>query len=190
MLLPPAVLFALRLVDDTAAALLASPIIVVTALLVVLVVGIAMRASAARSRARAIGGGAATLAVGALLVLPMLQVMGRRPCPERMGPDRGLQVAGQVFAAWRNGQPPPAALWQSASLARTWSARVDKLLLIDHRLVDSGCWDRLAPVATKTTWHEFRATVQGPDGERLSKVVTVHTHAARGEWRVAEIEGP
>ena len=190
MLLTPAVLFALRLADDTDAAVLVSPVIVVTALLFLLILGIAVRASAARSMSRALSGGAAALIVAGLLVLPMIQVIGRRACPERMGPDRGLQAASHVFDGWRNHQAPPATLWQNASVAREWSARIDKLVLMDYRLVESGCWERLAPVTTRTTWHEFRVTLQRPDGDRFSKLITVHTRASRGEWRVAEIEGP
>jgi len=186
----PAVLLGLRLLDDTEAAALVSPILAVAVLLFLLIVGVAVRVSGARSLSRAISGGAASLIVATLLVLPMIQVIGRRPCPERLGPDRGLQAGTLLFDAWRNRQAPPASVWQSASVARTWSARVDKLVLLDYRLTESGCWERLAPVPTKTTWHEFRVTVQRPDGDRFSKVITVHTRATRGAWHIASIEGP
>jgi hypothetical protein len=190
VLLIPGTLLALRIVDDTDAAALVSPTVVVTILLFLLIVGVAVRTSAARSLPRAITGGAATLIVAALFVLPMVQVIGRRPCPERLGPDRGLQVGTLVFDAWRNRQAPPASVWQSASVSRAWSARVEKLVLLDYRLMESGCWERLAPVPTRTTWHEFRVTVQRRDGDRFSKVITVHTRATRGEWHIADIEGP
>jgi hypothetical protein len=128
--------------------------------------------------------------VAALLVLPMLHVIGHRACPEHMGVDRGLQASSQLFDAWRKGGPPPAAVWTSDDVGTTWKARVDKLALLDYRLTDSGCWERLAPVSTSDTWHEYRVTVQR-GAERFSKVVTVHTRAARGGgWSVSDVDGP
>ena len=119
----------------------------------------------------------------------MIHVIGQRSCPERMGVDRGIQVAAQMLDAWRKGEAAPADVWASAAAADAWRGRVGKLTLIDYKVVDSGCWERLAPVATKRTWHEFRVTVQQGD-DRFSKVVTVHTHATRGDWHITEVEGP
>jgi hypothetical protein len=124
-----------------------------------------------------------------LLALPMIHVMGQRSCPERMGVDRGIQVSTQLLDAWRKGEPPSAEVWTGPAVADVWKARVGRLSLIDYKLIDSGCWERLAPVTTKKTWHEFRVTVQQGAGDRFSKIVTVHTRATRRGWAVAEIEG-
>ena len=45
-------------------------------------------------------------------------------------------------------------------------------------------------MTTCMTWLQFRMSVQVADGVRLSMLVTVHTHAARNGWRVAEVDGP
>ena len=179
----------LRLIDDTSFALLLQPLLIVMIVLFLAMVAVAVRASAPHSLPRALaGGGSAVLAAG-LLALLMIHVIGQRSCPERMSVDRGIQVSTLLLDAWRKGEPAPAEVWASAAVADAWRARVGTLTLIDYKVVDSGCWERLAPVATKQTWHEFRATVQQGD-DRFSKVVTVHTRAARGHWRITEIEGP
>ena len=121
--------------------------------------------------------------------LPMSHVIGQRACPEHMGVDRGVQVSSQMLDAWRNGERPSVAVWNDLGVADAWRMQIAGLRLIDYKLEDSGCWERLAPVTTTRTWHQFRVTVQRGDGERFSKVVTVHTRAARDGWRVAEIEG-
>jgi pimeloyl-ACP methyl ester carboxylesterase len=102
------------------------------------------------------------------------------------------QLDGELSTA-----PSPAVLIGSSLggtlailAAGRFGARVEKLVLLDYRLMESGCWERLAPVPTRTTWHEFRVTVEQSDGERLSKLVTVHTRAARDGWRIADVDGP
>jgi len=125
-----------------------------------------------RSVPRAVAGGGSALLAAGLLALAMIHVIGQRSCPERMGVDRGIQVAAQMLDAWRKGEAAPADVWASAAVADAWRSRVGKLTLIDYKVVDSGCWERLAPVATQRTWHEFRVTVQQRDG-RFSKVMTV-----------------
>ena len=104
--------------------------------------------------------------------------------------DRGIQVSGQMFDAWRKGELPPPEVWAGTAVAEAWKARVAKLRLIDYKLMDSGCWERLSPVTTGKTWHEFRVTVQQGDRDRFSKMVTVYTRATRHGWAVAEVEGP
>jgi len=121
-----------------------------------------------------------------LLALAMIHVIGQRSCPERMGVDRGIQVAAQMLDAWRKGEAAPADVWASAAVADAWRSRVGKLTLIDYKVVDSGCWERLAPVATRRTWHEFRVTVQQRDG-RFSNVVD-RAHA-RHPWDLAHHRG-
>jgi hypothetical protein len=187
--LTPAALLSLRLMDDTSVALVLPPLLTGMIVLFLAVLAVAVRASVTRSVARALAGGGSALLAAGLLALTMIHVIGQRSCPERMGVDRGVQVAAQMLDTWRKGKAAPADVWASAAVADAWRARVGKLTLIDYQVVDSGCWERLAPVATKETWHEFRVTVQRGD-DRFSKVVTVHTHATRGDWHITEVEGP
>jgi len=187
--LTPVALLLLRLIDDTSVAVLLRPVLFVMVVLFLALVAVAVRTSAPSSLARALAGGGSALLAAALVALPMIHVIGQRSCPERMGVDRGIQVSMQMLDAWRKGEPPPAEVWGAAAVADAWKAHVGKLRLLDYRLIDSGCWERLAPVATNETWHEFRATVQQGE-DRFSKVMTVHTRATRGGWAVAEIEGP
>src|SRR5207247_9973708 len=114
---------------------------------------------------------------------------GQPALPGRRGAYPGGQAASQMLDASRNGERPSVAVWNDLGVADAWRTQIAGLRLIDYKLEDSGCWERLAPVTTTRTWHQFRVTVQRGDGERFSKVVTVHTRAARDGWRVAEIEG-
>jgi len=188
--LTPVALLALRLIDDTSFALLLQPVLIVLVVLFLAMVAVAVRTSARRSLGRALAaGGGAVLAAG-LLALPTIHVIGQRSCPEWMGVDRGIQVSGQMFDAWRKDELPPPEVWAGTAVAEAWKARVGKLRLIDYKLMDSGCWERLSPVTTGKTWHEFRVTVQQGDRDRFSKMVTVYTRATRHGWAVAEVEGP
>src|SRR5260370_36984233 len=150
---------------------------------------VAMRASVSRSVDRALAGGGSALLAAGLLALAMIHVIGQRSCPQRMGVDRGIQVAAQMLDAWRKGEAAPGDVWVSAAVADAWRARVGKLTPIDYKVVDSGCSERLAPGAHQPAWHEFRGTVQQGD-DQFSKVVTVHTHGTRGGWHITEVEGP
>jgi hypothetical protein len=190
VVLTPVALLGLRLIDDSAVGLLVQPALAIMIVLFLVIVGVAVRGSAAASLPRAVAGGGGALLTAVLLTLPMIHVIGQRSCPERMGVDRGVQVSSQVFDAWRKGEGPPAGVWAGAAVADAWRARVGRLTLVDYKLVDSGCWERLAPITTRKTWHEFRVTVEQSDGERLSKLVTVHTRAARDGWRIADVDGP
>jgi hypothetical protein len=187
--LTPAVLLGLRVLDDGAIALRAQPSLVMMIVLLLALVAVAVHASAPRSLPRALVAGGSALVVAAFLVLPMIQVIGQRPCPDRMGTDRGLQVSGQMFDAWRGGARPPVRVWMTAGVAEAWQTRLRGLTVLDYKLEDSGCWERLAPVDTGTTWHEYRVTVRRGDGDRFSKIVTVHTRATRDGWRIADVEG-
>ena len=189
VVLTPVVLLGLRLLDDTAVGVVVYAIVALLIVAFLGIVALAVRRSIGRSRVRALSGGGGALLVAALLVLPMLHVIGHRACPEHMGVDRGLQASSQLFDAWRKGGPPPAQVWTTDDVGTSWKVRVDKLALLDYRLTDSGCWERLAPVSTSDTWHEYRVTVQR-GAERFSKVVTVHTRAARGGWAVTDVDGP
>ena len=186
----PGALLALRLVDDSDVAFLVQPAQIALAILFLVLVGIAMRLSASRSGARALTGGGGAVLAAALLALPMIHVIGERSCPERMGTDFGTETSVRLLEAWRRGESAPAEVWTSDAVAGTWRPRADAATLLDYRLVASGCWERLAPVATKTTWHEFRVTIQKGTADPYSKTMTVHTRAAHGRWRISGIDGP
>jgi hypothetical protein len=188
--LTPIALLCLRLVDDSAAAVIVQPVVSLIIVVLLVTVAAAVRTNASDSLSRTLAGGGGALLAAALLVLPMTQVIGQRPCPDRMGSDRGLQVSRRLFDAWRRGGLPPTDVWAKDAVADGWRARVRDVALLDYRLEDSGCWERLAPVTTSKTWHEYRVTVRRAEGDSFSKVVIVHTRAARGGWRLAGIEGP
>ena len=84
---------------------------------------------------------------------------------------------------------PPGSVWADTALAPAWSAYVAGLVLREYRLTDSGCWERLAPVTTGKTWHEFRVTLEQPDGDLIARTLIVHTRAVGDGWAVADIEG-
>src|SRR5262249_34171430 len=96
--LTPVALFCLRLIAARAVADWVEPpaLALMVVVLLVTIAG-AARSSAAHSLSRGLAGGGGALACAALLVLPMTQIIGHRPCPERMGPDRGLHVATQML---------------------------------------------------------------------------------------------
>jgi hypothetical protein len=188
--LTPAALLSLRLIDDTGVALLVPGLLAAMVVIFLAVLAVAVRASATRSMGRALGGGASAVAAAALLALPMIHVIGQRACPEWMGADRGTEASMQMLEAWRRAEAAPAALWEDWAEAEAWKARAGRSELLDYKHVSSGCWERLAPVASTKTWHEFRVTVREPDGDRFSKTVVVHTRATREGWRISEVDGP
>jgi hypothetical protein len=190
VVLTPGALFGLRLFDDSALALVLEPLLVVLAVLFLVIVAAAARRSARQSPLRAFAGAGGALVLVALLVWPMTHVFGQRSCPDRMGPDRGLQVSMRMLDAWQSGKTPPVDIWTSPVVADAWQKRARTITLVDYKLTDSGCWERLAPVTTSQTWHQFRATVRQGVGDGFSKTVTVHTSAAWDGWTISEVEGP
>lgn len=188
--LTPVALLSLRLIDDTGVALLVPTMLIAMVVVFVAMVAVGVRTSAPRSTVRAFAGAGSALVAATLLALPMVHVIGQRACPERMGADRGVAAAMQMLEAWRKGERAPGELWLSGDVADAWKPRTEEATLIDYTLVASGCWERLAPVTTTKTWHEFRVTVQSPDGDAFSKIVTVETRATRSGWRISEVEGP
>ena len=177
-------LLALRLADDTPISLLVAPVLAGLGILFLLVVAVAVATSGPGGLARA----GVVLLVAAVLAMPMVHVIGRRSCPEIMGPDRGLQAATQVFDAWRNAERPPD-VWANADLGPAWTGYVDGLVLHEYRLMGSGCWERLAPVTTVKAWHEFRVIVERADGELFARTLIVHTRAVDDRWAIADVEG-
>ncbi|HEV8583782.1 MAG TPA: hypothetical protein VGT02_02325 [Methylomirabilota bacterium] len=188
--LTPAALLSLRVIDDRGVALLVPTLLMVMILFLLLVLIVFVRTTASRSMFRALAGGGSAVLATILLALPMIHVIGQRQCPEWMGPDRGVETSLQVLEAWRRGEAPPRELWVTPSGVDEWKPRAERSTLLDYKLLDSGCWERMAPVASKKTWHEFRVTVQKGDGDPFSKMLTVHTSATRDGWRISEIDGP
>jgi hypothetical protein len=188
VLLTPVALLSLRVIDDSALALLIQPLLVVMVLVLLVALGMALRRSLPRSSTRAVLGGVGALLAAGLLALPMIHVIGQRLCPERMGADRGVEVSLQMMEAWRKGEPAAGEVWADGGIASTWGPRAEGITLLDYKLVDSGCWERLAPVITDKTWHEFRVTVREGENDPFSRTIVVHTSATYGGWKIAGVE--
>jgi len=101
--LTPIALLCLRLVDDSPLAVIVQPVVSLIIVMLLVAVAAAVRANASHSLSRTLAGGGGALLAAALLVLPMTQVIGQRPCSDRMGSDRGLLVSRRLFDAWRSG---------------------------------------------------------------------------------------
>src|SRR5262249_43381369 len=121
------------------------PILALTIVVLLVTIAVAARSSAAHSLSRAVVGGGGALLGAALLVLPMTQIIGYRPCPDRLGPDRGRHIAPQPLEGWRRSGLAPDDVWASTAVADGWRQRVRDVALLDFKLDDSGCWERLAP---------------------------------------------
>ncbi len=188
--LTPAALLSLRVLDDIGIVHLIPAMLLTLCGLFVIMLGVAVVTSASRSKARALAGGASAVAAAVLLVLPMIHVIGQRACPPWMGEDRGVDASLQMLEAWRRGEPAPNELWTNGSIADLWKPRAATAALLDYKLVATGCWERLAPVPAKLTWHEFRVTVQKEGADAFSKTLTVHTVATGDGWRISEVDGP
>jgi hypothetical protein len=94
-----------------------------------------------------------------------------------------------VLEAWKSGAPGVAA-WRGGAVEASWQERARRIALIDYRLVESGCWERVAPISASSTWHEFRVTVKEADRAPLSKTVLVHTEKEGTGYKVAAVDGP
>jgi hypothetical protein len=187
--LTPAAMLTLRVLDDTDAANLVRPLLTAFIAFAVVALTTAVVIGLPRAPMRALVGGAAAIAGIVILLMPMLHVIGQRFCPARMGTDRGIQTSAAMLEAWKTGEGLPD-VWSRAEVGEDWRRRAADLALLEYRLVDSGCWERMAPVTTTRTWHEFRVTVRQGETDPLSKLLTVHTVAAGTGWRIAEVEGP
>jgi hypothetical protein len=190
VLVIPLVAVALRLLDESEHEAFVSPLAWAFAVSVVAALVVATLARGPRSPLRlALGLGAPLLAAG-MLLWPVTQVtLGRTPCPPRAGSDLGAPIAAAALEAWRAGKTGDAG-WHGGRADATWIARAGALGVIESSLVDSGCWERVAPVDGSRTWHEFRVTVRQGKGNPLSKVVVVHTARAAAGWKITAIEGP
>ncbi len=188
--LSPFVVVLLRLLDDAGHRGMVAPLqwLAVGVLVVALVLGVAV--TSRRSVVRAVSGLAFAIAGLLLLVLPTTNVvLGRTACPPRAGQELGLSTALAVVEAWRKGEAGDA-VWSGGEASPAWREQVRILRLEDFRLVDSGCWERVAPVRASPTWHEFRVTVREGTFAPLSKILLVHVAADGAAWKVTGVDGP
>jgi hypothetical protein len=185
----PLVAVALRLVDASGHAAFVAPLTWAFAALLAASLVVAAVTRARRAPVRlALGLVGALVAAGLLLWPVTLVTLGRAPCPSRAGPDLGAPIAAAALEAWRAGVTGDAG-WRAGRADPAWTARARAAGLLDFSLVESGCWERIAPVDGSRTWHEFRATVRAGDNP-LSKVVVVHTTRGDQGWKITAIDGP
>jgi hypothetical protein len=186
----PLVSIALRLLDESGYHAGVAPMGWAFGALLVGALAMTAVLRAGRSPARFVLGLLGALAATGALLWPLTSVtLGRAPCPSRAGRDLGAPVAAAALEAWRKGAPD-AAGWGEGRVDRAWIERARPFAVLDYVRLDSGCWERMAPVDDSRTWHEFRATVLAPDRNPLSKLVVVHTARGAVGWKVTAIEGP
>jgi len=189
VLLAPIAVFFLRVLDESGYDRALVPVEWALAALFVAALVVAVPATVGRSAARAALGVVGALALLAILLWPLTRVtLDRTQCPARAGVDLGVPAAVNALASWERGEAEDG-VWRSG-VAPAWRDTVRGTRLIDYQLVDSGCWERVAPVDVTRTWHEFRVTVEAGGREPISKVVVVHTATERGDWKITAIEGP
>ena len=188
--LAPAGVLLLRVVDESGGERYVEPLKWVLLALLVVVILRAVMFSAQRSIVRlALGLLSAVGAVG-LLLYPVTHItLGRVICPPRAGTDLGVRSAAAAVEAWRRGQQD-AAVWRDGVPGPAWAEKAAGISLLDYQLVDSGCFERVAPIDATQTWHDFRVTIKEGERAPLSKVVVVRTAADGGGWKITGIEGP
>lgn len=190
VLLSPFVVVLLRLLDDAGHQWMVAPLqwLAIAVLAVAVVLGVVL--TSRRSAVRAMTGLVFAVAGLLLLVLPTTHVvLGRTACPPRAGHELGISTAVAVVEAWRTGQAADA-VWSGGEASPAWKERVRALSLEEFRLIDSGCWERVAPVRESPTWHEFRVTVREGTLPPLSKILLVHVADEGGVWKVTGVDGP
>lgn len=186
----PAVVLLLRALDESGLEGLVRPAMWALVALFVGALVLAMMASARRSAVRLTLGTVGVLAALTVLLWPVTQVtLGRTACPARAVGDLGASVAGRTLEAWQRGATLDVG-WRTGRADAAWLDRSRTIDLLDYELVDSGCWERAAPIDAARTWHEFRVTVKGGGSVSLSKSVVVHTAAGADGWKITAIEGP
>jgi hypothetical protein len=190
VLLAPAAALLLRALDESSLPALVQPVIWALVALFVVALALAMMASARCSSIRLMLGTVGVLAVLTGLLWPVTQVsLGRTACPARAVGDLGASVAGRTLEAWRRGTGVDGA-WRTGQADGDWLDRSRSVGLLDYELVDSGCWERAAPIDVARTWHEFRVTVKSGGSASLLKSVVVHTAMGADGWKITAIEGP
>jgi hypothetical protein len=188
--LVPVAVVVLRVVDEWGFERLVSPLQWLFLGLFALVLVRGALFSAGRSRARLAVGLAGALAATAALLWPVTQVtFGRVICPERAGADLGIPAAAAAVQAWQRGDPAATA-WRGGEPAPAWVEKSRAITLLDYQMVDTGCFERVAPIDATQTWHDFRVTIKEGERAPLSKVVVIRTAAESGGWKITGIEGP
>jgi hypothetical protein len=190
VILAPLTVILLRVLDDSGYDRLLVPLAWGMVALLLMALAVAVPPTARRSVPGAVLGLATVLVVLSVLLWSATRVtLGHTECPERAGVDRGGPVAVSLLEAWKHGKAGDAG-WHDAAAAGLWRDRIDVMRLIDYQLIDSGCWERLAPVDVTRTWHEFRVRIEARERQPLSKVIVVHTESKRGDWKIRSVEGP
>jgi hypothetical protein len=191
VILTPAAAVLLRALDESGLERLVRPLAWTLGVLLVVALAIAMMGSARRSVARlALGTVSVLIGLGAAL-WPVTQVtLGRTACPARASGDLGAAVAGGALDAWQRGVSGDGS-WRGGQAEGAWQERARVAGLLDYQLVETGCWERAAPIDASRTWHEFRVTVHtNREDAPLSKSVVVHTATGDDGWKITAIEGP
>jgi hypothetical protein len=190
VVLAPGAALLLRALDESGPQVLVALVLWGLVGLFVVALTLAMLATAGRSAARLVLGTAAILAALGAVLWPVTRVtMGRTICPARAGGDLGATVAGRALQAWQRGAGGHES-WRTGHADRAWLERSRALALRDYQLVDSGCWERAAPIDATRTWHDFRVTVDAGGPASLSKSLVVHTAVDGNGWKITAIEGP
>jgi hypothetical protein len=188
--LAPAAVLLLRFVDEYGYERFVAPLQWTLIALLALLLVRAVLFSARRSVVRLVLGLAAAGGALGLLLWPVTQItLGRVICPARAGADLGVRSAAVALDAWQRGEAGDAA-WHAADPAPAWREKARSISLLDYRLVESGCFERAAPIDTHHTWHDFRVTIKEGERAPLSKVVVVHTAVEGDGWKITGIEGP
>jgi hypothetical protein len=147
-------------------------------------------ASARRSLARLALGVAGALVALMVLLWPVIWVTrGRVSCPPRAGTDLGVQTSAVALDAWLRGEAGDAA-WHGGTPDPRWRDKARAITLMDYQLVETGCWERVAPIDGSRTWHDFRVTIKEGERQPLSKILIVKTAAEAGGWKITGIDGP
>lgn len=190
VILAPLAVILLRVLDESGYDWLLAPVTWGMAALLLIMLAVAVPLTARRSVSRAaLGLAVVFLVLGVLLWSLTRAGLGHTQCPGRAGVDRGVPVAVSLLEAWARGEAG-AGGWHGAAAADAWRDKIGTIRLIDYQLVDSGCWERLAPVDVTRTWHEFRVRVEAGERQPLSKLIVVHTESKRGDWKIRSVEGP
>lgn len=190
VVMAPAAVLLLRVIDESEFETAVQPLAWGLGALFVIALALAVVASARRSVTRLVCGTFAALAALGVLLWPVTHVtFGRTACPARAGNDLGARRAAGALEAWQAGDGD-AAGWQPGQPDAAWRERTRAVSLVDYQFVESGCWERVAPIDATHTWHEFRVTVSEPERAALLKTVVVHTTVGRDGWKITAIEGP
>jgi hypothetical protein len=188
--LAPGAMLLLRAVDEAGLERVVLPLEVLFIALFVLVLLRGALASARRSLTRLVLGTGSALVALLFLLWPVLWVtLGRVSCPPRAGADLGVPASAAALDAWLRGDAADAA-WQGGEAAAGWRDKARAITLQNYQLVETGCWERVAPIDASRTWHDFRVTIKEGERAPLSKVVVVHTASAGDGWKITGIEGP